>query len=133
METVRLRECGLLDGHLPALSTILFHAGAINLDLSNNILTPHGLQALIGWNRPGLLDLNLSNNWFGPAGLELLAAFLETDATLQHLNVSNSGARPADASRLDSDQRAVQKFAEALQVRICLLFFVYSRLLVITK
>ena len=107
---------------LPTLSQCV---ALTHLDLSDNNVTAEGVEALVTTVlQPGsrLRDLRLANNWFGPAGVRALAGPLAANAGLQYLDVSNTSARPADALRLDSDQRALQSLADALKVSLLLVF-----------
>ena len=88
-------------------------------------MTAEGVEALVSaFLQPGsrLRDLRLANNWLGPAGVCALAGPLVANTGLQYLDLSNTSARPADALRLDSDQRALQALADALKVFLLLIF-----------
>jgi Ran GTPase-activating protein (RanGAP) involved in mRNA processing and transport len=101
---------------LPTLTQCVVLA---HLDLSDNNITAIGVQSLVTvlleteWR---LQDLLLADNWYGPAGVHALSLLLEADVELRRLDVSNTGVRPMDSSRLDSDQNALQALADALRV-----------------
>ena len=124
--TVSLRGCALDSAHLALLLPTLSQCVALtHLDLSDNNLTAEGVEALVSaLLQPGsrLRDLRLANNWLGPAGVCALAGPLVANTGLQYLDLSNTSARPADALRLDSDQRALQALADALKVSLLLIF-----------
>ena len=84
-------------------------------------MTAEGVEALVTALLPEscLRDLRLANNWFGPSGVYALTVVLEANMGLQHLDVSNKGVPPKDASRRDSDQHALRALADALRVSCC--------------
>ena len=130
--TVRLCHCALDTFHLVSLLPTLTQCAALtHLDLSDNNVTAEGVEALVTALLPEsrLRDLRLANNWFGPAGVYALTVVLEANMGLQHLDVSNKGVPPKDASRRDSDQHALRVLADALRVPCYIMYFLFVTLL----
>ena len=120
IDTLSLRTRDLGSAHITVLLPHLPRFVALAcIDLSENRLTADGVQALVDSvlqpNSP-LRDLRLANNWFGPKGVQVLARALKANVGLRRLDVSNTGARPSDVWRLDSDQHALKDCADALRV-----------------
>ena len=120
---MRLKDCALRTAHLHTILPTLARCPALaNIDLSDNHVTADGIEALVASRvlQPDspLRDLRLANNWCGPASVYALARPLAANVGLQHLDVTNTGVRPVGESRFDSDQRALQVMARALQVGV---------------
>jgi hypothetical protein len=113
------------------LPTLTQCAALTHLDLSDNNVTAEGVEALVTVLLPEsrLRDLRLANNWFGPAGVYALTVVLEANMGLRHIDVSNKGAPPKDASRCDSDQHALRALADALRVSCYNMYFLFVTLL----